>query len=201
MQHTESPHTHTHTRAQKFIHGLTDTSNLVEALVHCHFRRACTAASAALKALLWYIHTSLHATTQAYDFTYHKSYSHCMLRNALANWNSPSVLLTRHSYSPKSLIIVGSMLRLPSGPVWQRRIRSCTSSSGVPSLNQPMVDVSGYFITQWKNAVWPSIIVWFTGGIFMSDPPVCVRKQKIKRSKVNCVSSEWGNGCWHMLNI
>lgn len=94
-----------------------------------------------------------------------------MFRKALADWMSPMVFFTTHSYSPRSLIRVGSMLRLPSGPTIDRDFRSCSSTIGWPSLNQFTNDESCTLVTQWKKAVFPSIIVWLIGGIRISEPP------------------------------
>lgn len=82
-----------------------------------------------------------------------------MLRYAPADCSSPSVFLTTQTYSPKSVIIVGSMLKLPSGPKCDRSAKSYMSVNATPSLYHITCEVSGLLVTQWKNAVFPSMMV------------------------------------------
>lgn len=93
-----------------------------------------------------------------------------MLRYALADCSSPSLFFTIQTYSPKSLIIVGSMLKLPSGPKNARRTKSCRSGIATPSLYH-ITFMSACLVTQWKKAVFPSNIVWLIGGILIKEPP------------------------------
>lgn len=95
---------------------------------------------------------------------------HWILRKALASCSSPSALRTTQTYSPRSVITVGLMLKLPSEPMIDRWLKSNKSESGTPSLNQFANDRSGYLVTQWKNASSPSITVWLIGGILINEP-------------------------------
>ncbi|KAJ8895886.1 hypothetical protein PR048_001226 [Dryococelus australis] len=98
-------------------------------------------------------------------------YSHCTLRKAPAVWRSPALLVTTHWNSPRSSMDVLWMVSEPSGPTLDRSSRPGTADSWTASLYH-VTTPSRSLVTQGKCAASPSSVVWFTGGMASSVPPV-----------------------------